>query len=144
MFPLLPGNPATVHSQKRCHDYFLSKVVSIPGYDPERKYRMGLLVGAVCFFFSGGMLKLLNTKDDLIGQASLYNEAGTTGNWILDNGTYYFTVGNGAHEAVNNVLAAQDQKVDGNKDNVQTWELGDFDSSSFAVTLNGTPGQMTE
>ena len=67
------------------------------------------------------------------------NEAGTTGNWILDNGTYYFTVGNGVHEAVNNVLAAQDQKVDGNKDNVQTWELGDFDSSSFAVTLNGTP-----
>ena len=67
------------------------------------------------------------------------NEAGTTGNWILDNGTYYFTVGNGAHEAVNNVLAAQDQKVDGNKDNVQTWEFGDFDSSSFAVTLNGTP-----
>lgn len=67
------------------------------------------------------------------------NEAGTTGNWILDNGTYYFTVGNGAHEAVNNILAAQDQIVEGNKDNVQTWELGDFDSSSFAVTLNGTP-----
>ena len=65
------------------------------------------------------------------------NEAGTTGNWILDNGTYYFTVGNGAH--VNNVLAAQNQDVEGNKDNVQTWELGDFDSSSFAVTLNGTP-----
>lgn len=67
------------------------------------------------------------------------NEAGTTGNWILDNGTYYFTVGNGAHEAVNNVLAAQNQDVEGNKDNVQTWELGDFDSSSFAVTLNGIP-----
>ena len=32
----------------------------------------------------------------------------------------YFTVGNGAHEAVNNVLAAQDQDVEGNKDNVQT------------------------
>ena len=69
------------------------------------------------------------------------NEAGTTGNWILDKGTYYFTVGNGAHEAVNNVLAAQEQKVDGDKDNVQTWELEDFDSSSFAVTLNGTPVQ---
>ena len=67
------------------------------------------------------------------------NEAGTTGNWILDNGTYYFTVGNGAHEAVNNILAAQDQIVEGNKDNVQTWEVGDFDSSSFAITLNGTP-----
>lgn len=67
------------------------------------------------------------------------NEAGTTGNWILDNGTYYFTVGNGAHEAVNNVLAAQNQAVVGDKDNVQTWELEAFDSSSFAVTLNGTP-----
>ena len=33
---------------------------------------MGLLVGAVCFFFSGGMLQLLHIKDDLIGQASLY------------------------------------------------------------------------
>ena len=33
---------------------------------------MGLLVGAVCFFFSGGMLKLLHTKNDLIEQASLY------------------------------------------------------------------------
>lgn len=67
------------------------------------------------------------------------NEAGTNGNWILDQGTYYFTVGNGAHEAVNNVLAAQEQEVEGNKDNVQTWELGELDSSSFAVTLNGTP-----
>lgn len=67
------------------------------------------------------------------------NEAGTTGNWILDNGTYYFTVGNGAHEAVNNVLAAQNQAVGGNAANVQTWNLETFDSSSFAVTLNGTP-----
>lgn len=67
------------------------------------------------------------------------NEAGTTGNWILDNGTYYFTVGNGAHEAVNNVLAAQNQAVAGNAANVQTWNLETFDSSSFAVTLNGTP-----
>ena len=33
---------------------------------------MGLLIGAVCFFFSGRMLMLLHTKDDLIGQASLY------------------------------------------------------------------------
>lgn len=80
-----------------------------------------------------------NAQDMASWDSSCENEAGTTGNWILDNGTYYFTVGNGAHEAVNNVLAAQDQDVEGNKDNVQTWELGDFDSSSFAVTLNGTP-----
>ena len=80
-----------------------------------------------------------DAQDMVSWYSSCENEAGTTGNWILDNGTYYFTVGNGAHEAVNNVLAAQDQDVEGNKDNVQTWELGDFDSSSFAVTLNGTP-----
>ena len=79
-----------------------------------------------------------DAQDMASWDSSCENEAGTTGNWILDNGTYYFTVGNGAHEAVNNVLAAQDQDVEGNKDNVQTWELGDFDSSSFAVTLNGT------
>ena len=80
-----------------------------------------------------------DAQDMASWDSSCENEAGTTGNWILDNGIYYFTVGNGAHEAVNNVLAAQDQDVEGNKDNVQTWELGDFDSSSFAVTLNGTP-----
>lgn len=80
-----------------------------------------------------------DAQDMASWDSSCENEAGTTGNWILDNGTYYFTVGNGAHEAVNNVLAAQDQDVEGNKDNVQTWELGDFASSSFAVTLNGTP-----
>ena len=80
-----------------------------------------------------------DAQDMASWDSSCENEAGTTGNWILDNGTYYFTVGNGAHEAVNNVLAAQDQDVEGNKNNVQTWELGDFDSSSFAVTLNGTP-----
>ena len=33
---------------------------------------IGFLIGAVCFFFSGGMLRLLNTKEDLIDQASLY------------------------------------------------------------------------
>ena len=80
-----------------------------------------------------------DAQDMASWDSSCENETGTTGNWILDNGTYYFTVGNGAHEAVNNVLVAQDQDVEGNKDNVQTWELGDFDSSSFAVTLNGTP-----
>ena len=80
-----------------------------------------------------------DAQDMASWDSSCENETGTTGNWILDNGTYYFTVGNGAHEAVNNVLAAQDQDVEGNKDNVQTWELGDFDSSSFAVTLNGIP-----
>ena len=32
---------------------------------------------------------------------------GTQGAWILDAGDYYFAVGNGAHEALNNVLAVK-------------------------------------
>ena len=32
---------------------------------------------------------------------------GTQGAWILDDGDYYFAVGNGAHEALNNVLAVK-------------------------------------
>lgn len=56
---------------------------------------MGLLVGAVCFFFSGGMLKLLNTKDDLIGQASLYLKIYAVG--LPAMGVYNF--GNGVLSA---------------------------------------------
>lgn len=72
------------------------------------------------------------------------NEAGTTGNYILDAGNYYFTVGNGSHEAMNNVLAAQgyaeaDGMTDeGNAANVQTWTLDAMDTTSFAYTENGT------
>lgn len=32
-------------------------------------------------------------------------ENGTPGAWVLEKGDYYFTIGNGAHEAVNNILA---------------------------------------
>ncbi len=34
-------------------------------------------------------------------------ENGTAGAWVLDEGDYYFTIGNGAHAALNNVLAAK-------------------------------------
>ena len=71
------------------------------------------------------------------------NAAGTTGNYILDAGTYYFSVGS-SHEALNNVLAAQGyttadgMTADGSAANVQTWELADLDSTTFAATKNGT------
>jgi beta-glucosidase len=35
------------------------------------------------------------------------NADGTTGTYILDPGTYYFAVGNGAHDALNNIMAKQ-------------------------------------
>ena len=72
------------------------------------------------------------------------NLVGTKGNYILDAGTYYFTVGNGAHEAVNNVLAKQGKTVadgmtaEGVAANVQTWELAELDTHTFARSKNGT------
>lgn len=73
------------------------------------------------------------------------NGAGTKGTYILDDGDYYFTLGNGSHEAVNNVLAAQGKSTadgmtdPGNAANVKTWTLNSFDSQTFAYTENGTP-----
>ena len=63
---------------------------------------------------------------------------GGEGTYILDDGTYYFSVGNDAHDAMNNVLAAQGQSVSGNAENVQTWDLEAFDQTTFATTKNGT------
>lgn len=72
------------------------------------------------------------------------NEAGTKGNYMLDAGEYYFTVGNGSHEAVNNVLAAQGyteangMTEEGNASNVKSWNLAKMDTTTFAYTENGT------
>ena len=66
------------------------------------------------------------------------NQAGTSGNYILDDGDYYFAIGNGAHEAVNNVLAVQGADVDGDKADAATWTLDEFDDTTFATTKNGT------
>ncbi len=46
------------------------------------------------------------------------------GGWILDGGTYYFTAGNDAHDAVNNVLAAQGSGTDGDASKVKSVEVG--------------------
>lgn len=66
------------------------------------------------------------------------NAAGTKGCFVLDEGDYYFTVGDDAHDAVNNVLAAQGANVDGNSANVKTWKLDSRDNTTFARTKNGT------
>lgn len=66
------------------------------------------------------------------------NAAGTKGCYILDAGDYYFTIGNGAHEAVQNVLAAEGQDVGGDADKAKSWTLDSFDSTTFATTKNGT------
>ena len=66
------------------------------------------------------------------------NALGTSGNYILDPGDYFFTVGEDAHAAANNVLAAQGADVDGDAGNVKTWNLAARDETTFAYTRNGT------
>ncbi len=72
------------------------------------------------------------------------NAAGTTGNYILDAGTYYFAVGDDSHDALNNILAAQGyttadgMTAEGNAANALTWDLAELDTTSFAYSDNGT------
>lgn len=63
---------------------------------------------------------------------------GDLGTYILDAGTYYFSVGNGVHQALNNILEAQGHETQaagvspkGNKENVRTWELEELDKTTF-------------
>lgn len=77
----------------------------------------------------------VNIKMDLYNIASYdYNKAKT---WILDggegaNGKYYFAVGNGAHDALNNILAkkgkttADGMDYNGKADLVREWNNADF------------------
>lgn len=70
---------------------------------------------------------------------------GTMGAWILDAGDYFFTVANGAHEAINNVLAKKlgttegltvitdDETISG--DNVQTWHLNERDIETYSENV---------
>lgn len=67
------------------------------------------------------------------------NANGSNGTYILDAGIYYFSVGNGTHEAINNILAKQDAAVaEGDAANVATYELGEIDGTTFSTTKNGT------
>ncbi len=66
------------------------------------------------------------------------NLKGTEGAYILDAGEYVFTIADSAHDAVNNVLAKQGTSVDGDADNAATWTLDKLDTTTFAVSKNGT------
>ena len=60
--------------------------------------------------------------------------------FILDAGDYYFTIADGSHEAVNNVLKAQGFDAAGNADNVKSWAYdpdGGKDATTYAITKSG-------
>ena len=120
--------------------------VSVPYTDYDRengveKSAIQLLDFAKTGEIAPGASETVTITADLTYMASwdskAPNAAGTAGNYILDPGTYYFSVGN-AHEAVDNVLAAQGAATEGDAANGQTWELAEMDTTTFAQTKNGT------
>ena len=91
-----------------------------------------------------GASQTITMNVDLSNLAS-YDAFGA-GTFILDEGDYYFAIGDDAHDALNNVLAAQGKTVadgmtadgDVSKAYVWTWE-GGVDSETFSTAPNGTP-----
>ena len=74
------------------------------------------------------------------------NSDGTKGTYVLDNGDYYFTVANGAHEAINNILVKQGHTEGlvgtGNKDvvyveNFKSADGKQTDANTFAFSKAG-------
>lgn len=66
------------------------------------------------------------------------NLKGTKGTYILDEGEYVFAIGDDAHDAANNVLAKQGASTEGDAGNAASWTLDKLDSTTFAVSKNGT------
>lgn len=120
---------------------------SVPytGYDKENKIEKSAIqlldYGKVDV--PAGQNKDVTITADLSDLTS-YDSKGA-GTYILDEGKYYFTVGNGAHEAVNNVLAYLGKKTadgmdgEGKAANVKEWNHSSRDTATFSVSKNGTP-----
>lgn len=72
-------------------------------------------------------------------------ENGTVGAWSLEEGDYYFAIGNGAHEALNNVLAKKTGSSDNlvstteeeviNPDNAIVWKNETTDIETYSVNV---------
>lgn len=70
-------------------------------------------------------------------------DANNAKTYILDAGDYYFTAAAGAHEAVNNILAAQGKTTADGMDAagskaVVSWKLDQLDNTTFAIANNTT------
>ncbi len=70
---------------------------------------------------------------------------GTQGAWVLEDGDYYFAIGNGAHEALNNILAKKTGSSDGlvmtadtetiEPDNATVWNLAATDMETYSANV---------
>jgi beta-glucosidase len=96
-----------------------------------------------------GASETLTIKVDLQDLASydssVTNGDGTKGTYILDEGKYYFSFGNGAHDALNNILTKQGKSAGmdyaGSAAKVFEWNYdykgsGTVDTTTFAISKN--------
>ena len=77
---------------------------------------------------------------------------GTQGAWVLESGDYYFAIGNGAHEALNNVLALKTGSTDGlitinddeviNPANAYLWQLQRNDIETYSTNVQNALQDM--
>lgn len=68
-------------------------------------------------------------------------DANNAKGYILSEGTYYFAIGNGAHDALNNILAAKGYTVadgmnaDGDASLTYTWEQDSLDTQTYKNSI---------
>lgn len=90
-----------------------------------------------------GESQTITMNIDLSNLASY--DANSAKTYIVDPGTYYLAIGTDAHDALNNILAAQGKTTedgmtaDGDAGKSYTWNWdGEVDNQTFAVSKNGT------
>lgn len=80
-------------------------------------------------------------KKNMRAYDSNYNDG--EGSYIVDDGTYYFTVGANSHDAINNILAAKGYDTsdgmteNGNSSLVETYEQEEFDVETYSYGADG-------
>ena len=68
-------------------------------------------------------------KEDLTHYDPFVNKT-----FIMEAGDYYLAVGDNAHDAVNNILAAKGKEVGGDAEQVYSYTLAQTDTQTYAVT----------
>ena len=95
----------------------------------------------------------VSDKIDIVISASQLKsyDANNAKTYIIDEGDYYFTVANGAHEAANNILAAQGYSpastgnrmdAEGDKDLVKSFARS-FDNTTYSVSEYNSEVEVT-
>ncbi len=134
-------NTGSAAAKKTVQVYFQS-----PFTDYDKENRIEKAAVELCGFTKTGILQPGESATVTVSvpktQLRTYDAYGAK-TYILDAGDYYFTVGNGAHEALNNILAAKGYTTDdgmdaeGNAAMTYKWTQDALDTTVFATAVTG-------